>query len=232
MVYIINLPEHLNRRRDILGELRRLGLEEDDPKISIPYAPKPIDPDGFYSRGVHGNFLSHLNILKDARNKQYKRILILEDDALLSRRLVLEQHILVKQLKALKWDLCFLGHSLTEQLLKSRLPLVETRQEFMWMHCFMVDIGVYDRLIQYLEQTLNRSPGHPDGGRMYIDGAYNMFRRHNADVITFLANPSLSIQRGGPSSLGIRKWYDKRPFLRHFIKGLRVIRDEAWRRWA
>ena len=229
-VYIINLPERADRRANTLGELRYLGFPADDPKIEIPFAPRPADANEFASRGVHGNFLSHLSIVKDAREKGYRRIMVLEDDAIFSKRMVRTQKAITETLLSKPWDLCFLGHSLKEEIAHAPDGLVESRGEFMWMHCFLVNHTVYDRLIAYLEETLVRPPGDPRGGRMYIDGAYNMFRRLHTDVISYVHKPMLSAQRGDTSSLGRWRWYDMLQFSAPLLRTARTLRDEVWKR--
>jgi glycosyl transferase, family 25 len=51
-IYIIHLPELTDRKKKILGELSRLGVESNSPKLEIPYAPRPESINGFASRGV------------------------------------------------------------------------------------------------------------------------------------------------------------------------------------
>ena len=63
---------------------------------------------------------------------------------------------------------------------------------------------------------------------MYIDGAYGMFRQRSADVITIVANPVLSIQRGCRSSIAGRRWYDA-SLATSVISFARALRDESWR---
>jgi len=63
-------------------ELARVGLDIDGPKVSIPTAPRPSDMNGFRSRGVYGNLLSHLSILEGALADNLESVLILEDDAI------------------------------------------------------------------------------------------------------------------------------------------------------
>jgi len=231
-IYLINLPEQTTRRIATLGELQRLGFAPGDPRIEVPFAPRPPDANGFPSKGVYGNFLSHLGILRDAREKGYERIWVLEDDAIFSKRFVREQGVLAELLMRESWDLCFPGHSLKAEIAQENSPIVRTQSEFMWMHCILVHRKVLDRLIAYFEATLTRPAGDPLGGKMYIDGAYNMFRRLNPDVVTFVTRPAWSLQRGGPSSLAKHRWYDGAPILGPVVRQLRRLRDDAWRHFG
>ena len=65
-IRIIHLPGRVDRLRGLEKELARIGLSLDDPRIGIPPAPMPQSLNGMPSKAVYGNFLSHLNILKEA----------------------------------------------------------------------------------------------------------------------------------------------------------------------
>ena len=84
-VCIINLPEQKGRLQSVKNELEGLGFGPESDQIRVPFAPRPDDAHGFTSKGVYGNFLSHLSILKEARQDGLKRIMVLEDDAIFLR---------------------------------------------------------------------------------------------------------------------------------------------------
>ena len=63
---IIHLADRIDRYRPLVDELLRIGIDIGHGKVIIPDAPRPSDAYGFPSRGVLGNFLSHLAILKSA----------------------------------------------------------------------------------------------------------------------------------------------------------------------
>ncbi|MEO6081335.1 MAG: glycosyltransferase family 25 protein [Steroidobacteraceae bacterium] len=229
-IYVINLPERTDRRRQIERELQMIGFPPGDPRVEFPHAPRPTDTNGFPSRAVYGNYLSHLAIVEDAAAKGYRRIMILEDDALFSSRLINGQTQLVDELGRRPWDLCFLGHSLTTEIADQPDGLVDTACGFIWMHCFIVNASVHARLIEYLKLSMTLTPGDPLGARMYIDAAYAHFRKQNPEVITLVAKPAVSRQRGSPSSIAGRHWFDHIAFLQPAVRPLRWVRDEYWRR--
>ena len=109
-IAIIHLPERRDRFESLSAELRGMGVDIRQPKVQIPHAPRPSDENGFPSRGVYGNFLSHLGILRQAWKDGLQTIWVLEDDAIFSRRMCREQAGLVERLKQCDWDLCFFGH--------------------------------------------------------------------------------------------------------------------------
>lgn len=228
-VYVINLPERTDRRRQIERELRIIGFPPGDPRVEFPHAPRPEDPNGFPSRAVYGNYLSHLAIIEDAAANGYRRILVLEDDALFSRRLINLQAELVDELSSKPWDLCFLGHSLIREIADKPDGLVETGYGFIWMHCFIVNASVHSRLLDYLKLSMSLPRGDPRGGKMYIDAAYAHFRHQHPDVVTLVAKPAVSKQRGSPSSIATRRWFDQIGVLQPLLRQLRLGRDEYWR---
>ena len=228
-VFIIHLREREDRYLSLVRELRRLGIDIKDKKISIPNAVKSDEAHGFPSKGVYGNFLSHLEILKRAQRDHLGSVWVLEDDAIFSRRFVHEQKYLADHLANNEWDMCYFGHSLTKELDKLEVGLPRFSQPFYWAHCYAVHARILPRLISYLESTLDNPLGDRRGSRMYIDAAYTLFRKFNPDVVTLVANPVLSLQRGSPSSLSDQNWYDKQYLIRPTLKLARALRDECWR---
>ena len=228
-IAIVHLPERTDRHEGLARDLRLLKIDIKDPKVDIPHAPRPESANGFPSRGVYGNFLSHHAILKDALDKRHGSVLVLEDDAIFSRRFANRQDEYVEQLRATDWDLCYFGHPLKKELREYPRGLVPYSGAFIWAHCYAVHSRVLGRLVEYLALALERPPGHPKGGRLYIDGAFTMFREQNTDVLTLVANPALSVQKGCPSSLANGRWYDRIPSLQPFVSRARAARDELWR---
>jgi glycosyl transferase family 25 len=228
-IAVIHLPERRDRFRGLSAELRAIGLDITHPKVRIPHAPRPSQAYGFPSRGVYGNFLSHLEILRCALNDGLETIWVLEDDAIFSRRLQRQQDALVEDLRKLEWGICFLGHSLTRELRQLRRGLLPPPTDFIWAHCYAVHARALPRIVRYLESAVDRPEGHPEGGKLYIDGAFTLFRRFNPDVTALVSNPSLSVQRGSPSSLNRANWYDTFAWSRPIISAARRCRDQWWR---
>ncbi|MGE3819218.1 MAG: glycosyltransferase family 25 protein, partial [Isosphaeraceae bacterium] len=227
---VIHLPERTDRYEALQRELRPLGMSLTDPKVRIPFAPRPDDAHGYTSRGVFGSFLSHYNILKEALADGIQSVWVLEDDAIFSRKMVRDQERLVETLRANPWDLCFFGHSLTTELEGVPKGLVHHGAPFRWAHCYAVHARILPRLIAYLDETMARPVGHPEGGKVYIDAAYSLFRKLNPDVVSLVANPVLSLQKGCYSSLGGGHWYDRSRVTRPLVSVARSARDELWRR--
>jgi GR25 family glycosyltransferase involved in LPS biosynthesis len=225
-VAIINLPSRPDRLRALGAELRRIGFDIGSTKVSIPPAPEPSDANGFPSRGVLGNFLSHLDIIDSAWRDGLNNVLVLEDDAIF--RAQFRTFRVAEVLGSQPWDMCFIGHAL--DLAPHADGFVRTDTPFKWAHCYAVNRSVMPRLVNYLRETMDRPVGDPAGGKMYIDGAYSLFRQQNPDVISLLSAPCQSSQKGSPSNLAGRRWYDKNSLTRPAVIAARALRDELWRR--
>jgi hypothetical protein len=234
-VYIINLPERVDRYDEIREELGMIGIAIDDPKVTIMHGQWSESANGFSSLGAYGNFMSHLRILRDARSRGLRNVWIMEDDAIFRRqaRSVELQSRIVARLREGAWDLCYLGHRISAARLKSLpgslLAPFPANEEFLWAHCYAVSEHGLGPLLAYLEETLVNPPGHPRGGRMYIDGALNMFRRFHPQAVTWVSTPNLSGQRGSKSSLAQHRPYDGIALLQPIVRRMRRLRDEIWR---
>jgi glycosyl transferase, family 25 len=227
-IAIIHLKDRVDRYVTLGHELRRFGINITHEKVCIPEAPMPPDAYGFASKGVYGSYLSHLDILKSAQSDKLRSVWILEDDAIFSRRFAREQQKIAEFLATHDWDMCHFGHSLTYELDSLEIGLPRFSGPFYWVHCYAVHARILPRLIEHVEQTIERPPGHALGGKAYIDATYTLFRKFNPDVVTLVGNPVLSIQRGSPSSLANGRWYDRYP-LRPAVNMARAMRDEYWR---
>lgn len=211
-IYAINLPSRGDRRQLLVKEMVAAGMPLTPAKIEIFPAIRPDTAAGFPGIGVHGCFLSHLAILKQARADGLANVLVIEDDLSIDERFAAAQHLLVEQLQQTEWDFVYLGHV---EALAAASPAVTLQPYFervMMTHFYAVNARIFDRLIAFLEAAQQRPAGHPDGGPMYIDGAYSFFRAHNPDVVTLLASPSLGWQRSSRSDL-TPGWIDRMPVL-------------------
>ncbi len=231
-IEIIHMRDRRDRYVPLVQELAHVGIDIHHDRVHIPEAPRPTDAYGFPSRQIFGNFLSHLDILRRARNEKHQAVLVLEDDTIFRTFLtdLSVQSQFVHTLKTEPWDICYFGHPITRQLNNQPRGLIRTDLTFCWMHCYAVHQRVLDDLVAYLEDTMERPVGHPDGGKMYIDGAISMFRDRSPQVVTLVSNPTVSIQRGSVSGIADRSWYDQQAGLQKILAMARATRDEVWRR--
>jgi glycosyl transferase, family 25 len=210
-VYIINLPERTDRRKRVESELRRIGLNING-RGEFFNAIRPADAGPFPNIGARGCFLSHLAILQEARKAGLQSILVLEDDLVFVRDFTSLVNPVVDALNKTEWDIIYFGYvgfssQGTGPIERCDEPLGQT-------HFYGIREPGLSQLCDYLLSVIERPAGHPDGGPMYPDAAFNMFRQRNPSVSTYIAVPELGIQGSSPSDIAGFHWFDKVPVLR------------------
>ena len=109
-LYVINLESRPDRRRDMLSELGRIGLGAETPLVKMSPAVRPESAEPFPSVGARGCFLSHLGVLKHARDNGYRAILLLEDDAAFTPEYISHCGTILRELNPIDWSVAYLGH--------------------------------------------------------------------------------------------------------------------------
>lgn len=222
--YIINLPERQDRLREINRELSRIEKSPSSQKVKVFSAVKPSEQGEFPSIGARGCFLSHLSILREARDQNLKKVLIMEDDLSFSKGLIVNQSLITQELEKLDWDFIYFGH--TQPIASNNTNFFQEFSESVaFTHFLAINGKILKPLIHFLEQILERPGGHPDGGPMHVDGAYSTFRAQNPTVITLLASPSLGFQRSSPSNIAGYKWFDRLPLLSQVLSTARIVKN-------
>jgi hypothetical protein len=212
-VYIINLPERVDRRAEMEIELAAAGLSPEPGHIEFFPAVKVSDPAGFDNAGYHGCFRSHLEVYKRAREVGAKHLLVFEDDAALSPHFQRDQQSVIEQLQVRPWGLVLLGHLDVEPPSDRPTQFIPFPGNIMLAHFYAVHSSIFDRLIAFFESVLRRPPGHPDGGPMSPDGAINFFLERNPDIPAWMTSPNFGSQRSSRSDLSPR-WFDHIPIVR------------------
>ena len=226
-VYVINLAQRADRRREMAEQLARVGLSFDHPRVSRIDAVRPDAARGWPTLGARGCFLSHLSILTDAAARDEGDILILEDDADWTGTL------LRAPAGALSggWDLLHGGYGAGDAPdgLPARtagpgglhrvgpdLPLPLT-------HCLGIRAPMIAALRDDLRAVATRPPGHPDGGPMHVDGAYTRFRAAHPDVHTVVATPAFATQRASETDIHVQGAWRRLPGVRGLLRAGRGL---------
>lgn len=221
---IINLSERADRRAETRKEFNRAGWPIETKKADFFTAIRPETATGFPSASVKGSFLSHMEAIKKARHDNLANILIMEDDiAFVSEINSIGEEVL-QELDQVDWDFLYLGHQYrSDDSPEKRLEMVT--EPLGLKHFYAVNGTVFDRFIAFLEEVLERPPGHPDGGPMYYDGAISTFRMQNHDINTFVVNPSLGYQRSSRSDLHPISLLDQWALLNPVTSWLRRLKN-------
>ncbi|TAK07709.1 MAG: glycosyltransferase family 25 protein [Rhizorhabdus sp.] len=228
-VYVLNLPDRADRRAEMAGELAAIGTGFGDPRIRLFPAIRPEDAAGFPGIGARGCFLSHLAVLREARDEGFDRILILEDDCDFAAGIGVRLPAVLDALDAQSWDIVYGGYDLGSSPIRDgsgeehgalipappTLPVRTT-------HCIGFRRAAIEALIPYLEAMLDRPAGSADGGPMHVDGAYGWFRASRPDLACWLASPRLGRQRPSRTDIAPPGPLDRLPGpLRRAARGAR-----------
>ena len=107
-VYVINLDSRPDRMMDFRQGLRSLGMTDHEIDQKIIRFSGVIPKNG---PGALGCTLSHLNIVKDAKEAGYEKILVFEDDAIPYAEGIKYMNDVVEDLENESWDLYYLGYN-------------------------------------------------------------------------------------------------------------------------
>jgi len=199
-LYVLNLPDRDDRRREMAGELERIGTSLEDPRVRLFAAVRPRDAGGFPNAGARGCFLGHLAMLREARDLGCHAILIAEDDCDFATGIEALLPPALDLLDQLGCDIFYGGYDLPEGLgaadpLATPLLLADCTRPLRTTHLIGFGRSAIAGLVPYLEAMLERPPGSAEGGPMHVDGAYSWFRASRPDLTTWLARPQLGHQR-------------------------------------
>jgi glycosyl transferase, family 25 len=227
-IYIINLANRADRRREIEDQLVRVGLSLTSSRVVLFNAVSVRNPAGFPTAGARGCFLSHLGVLQDAAMRGFASVLILEDDVNFVDDFLERSDELEKALSSVSHHVFYGGHKfvLAPPAHEGRGWVDVDPMALVGLSHF---IGLKGEAVGdaagYLEAILARAPGDPAGGPMHVDGAYNWFRQAHPHYRTVAAMPEIGYQRASRTDVHELAWYDKLPFIRDVAVTLRRRRN-------
>lgn len=212
-IYVINLPHRQDRRREIAAQLRRAGSGLEAGNVTLFPAVRPEDPGPFPSIGARGCFLSHLGVLRAARDAGHEMILILEDDADFTQ-VFLQDDAAAGRLLARDWAMAWLGHGgLAVPPGAEESFAIPAESAFTMAHAVLVRRAAILGLVPYLETMLTRPEGDPAGGPMHVDGAYTWFRRAHPQLGARATCGQWAVQRASRTDIAATGWKEHIPFL-------------------
>lgn len=229
-IYVINLPQRRDRRREMARQLRMIGTGFSSSSVRLFEAVRPQTQDSFPSIGARGAFLSHLKVLQEARAQQLQKILILEDDLDFIPGFSSKFGAVAEELGREDWSMFYGGYVLPDssqpQSNRALIP-ADPSLRIQTAHFIALRGPAIGEVVDYLETLLARPGGDPRGGPMHVDGAYSWFRQAFPQRLTLLATPQLGFQRSSRSDIHDLRWFDRVPGFRHTVAGLRQIRNRV-----
>ncbi|WP_270726788.1 hypothetical protein [Shimia sp. Alg240-R146] len=209
-VYIVNLPNRADRRAETTQEFARTGVAIPNDHVTFFAATRPTDKGEFPSLGSLGNMISQTRVLADALENGHDRVLICEDDLHLLDVAPDAVAAVLSDLQTQPWTIALLGY------LEPEIPPTGHTGLINW---YDGTLGVQFWAIQgrekiqafhdYLVAVRNRPSGHPDGGSMFFDAAFNMVRTKVPGTEFRLATPNLAGQRSSRTDIHALKFYDR-----------------------
>ena len=145
-IFYINLEKRQDRKEEIENELNTHGLvgERFD---AIPHNP-----------GCVGCAKSHLSVLKLAKERNYKNVLILEDDFQFLVSKDVFEHELVQFFEQVstkcRYDVLFLAYNLYQSCDIAGFPFIKRAVESQTASAYLVNNHYYDTLINLYEMNI------------------------------------------------------------------------------
>ncbi|MDM9382279.1 glycosyltransferase family 25 protein [Chlorogloeopsis sp. ULAP01] len=224
-IYVINLPYRVDRRQAMEKELEKARIPFTPGKVELFAAIRPDSAAPFEKIGYKGAFLSHLSVLKLAKEQNLKNVLIMEDDLALSEYFPQYEDVLIEQLHQMNWDIVHFGY-FCDQVMNPNQNTFGKLQPLsigiIGAHFYGVNNKIFDRVIDFFELSLKMPLGHPDCGPISPDGVYNLFQSKNPDVARLISIPSFGGQRSSRSDI-TPQWFDQLPVLKQFASLTRTL---------
>jgi len=221
---LISMKARANRRQRIDASLARYGLSLEKLGVEVFDGLAFDDANGFPSKGVRGCFTSHMTLMQECAASG-KSMLVMEDDIDFDFDRIAAFRKAVPDLHAADWGLVYLGY--LEPETSGSAHLERYGGGTIGGHFYGVTPAFARAVGDYMQSCTTRPPGDPEGGPMYRDGAFSMFRQRHPELATMLAIPSLGGQFSSRSDL-TPKNYQRWPLVGPILD--KLYEAKAWLR--
>lgn len=153
-VYYINLPARTDRKALFEGRAAKLGIEATwfeaivpDPSIVTPLYEGHEDPTRAQKIGCT---LSHQAVIREAKRRGLKNVLIFEDDCVFLDGFLEHLTKSVDELRSFEWDLFYIGGepNNTMEQISENLYTMKTQGGIYTTHAYAVNSCFYDRILE------------------------------------------------------------------------------------
>ncbi|MBW4484236.1 MAG: hypothetical protein KME14_17000 [Tildeniella torsiva UHER 1998/13D] len=209
-IAIVYLPERKRRFRSIQRQVERLSIEN---KVQWFQGLKFKDAGPFPKASVRGCVMSNYELLRKAADDNVERLLLFQEDCVLSQRLIRQESAILDELANRSWDFAYLGCQpySNDQANGKKTSLdptpdrffsrVRLRQNVRETHFWACQGRAIPKLAEFMEASFDRPMDHPDYGPMYFDGYMNEIRYRNPELVTLAAAPNLGWPLSSASNL-------------------------------
>jgi len=183
-IYCINLDHRKDRWKESLVEFEKLGIKD---KVQRFSAVSRTD-------GRIGVIKSNLEIVKMAKKKGHKNVLVFEDDVKFVNNPIENLSLAIEQLKDKDWELFYLGANTHEKLIKIEPNLIRLRNAFS-VHAMAYNQSIYNKFINY-----GNSVGEKLVHHLYILDVWlsSVVQTNNK---SYMVNPLIATQRESYSDI-------------------------------
>lgn len=228
-IYLINLQERTDRKRELEGELSSVGLLPGNPTLVWQTGVRPESRGEFPSIGARGCFLSHLACLQSASMNKHARILIVEDDACFPKAVIARLREALHGLRTSEWQIWYGGHLIRtdhQTYGEGWGNRIDSHTGIQTTHCIGIQgLDTIDSIREFFELILTRPAGHNEAGPMHVDGAYTTWRSLHPGAVTRATIPAVCRQRSSRSDIAETGLLDRSPLTRTIIHPLRRLRN-------
>lgn len=164
-IFVINLDHRKDRWNECIKLFEEYGITnyERFPAISpnlkdIPYEQYKhfiVNKKDWYVPGAVGCKLSHLNIIKLAKERGYENFLVLEDDFSINKTLDEFNTIIYESMKELgsEWDMLYLGgNNLVKPTKISNRKYIHKSVKTNTTHAYAMNVSIYDKCIGEIDK--------------------------------------------------------------------------------
>lgn len=149
-VYCINLDRRIDRWGETINEFEKWGLKDYVERYS-GIDGKDIENNNKINNGELGILLTHLKIITEAKEKNYKNILILEDDIEFTEKINdIDDYM---SLVPTDWDMIYFGGNHNRHMGKSinfiNDKIIKLNDTY-GIHCVALNNSVYDVILEII----------------------------------------------------------------------------------
>ena len=149
-VYCINLDRRIDRWDETMNEFEKWGLKDYVERYS-GIDGKDIENNTKINNGELGILLTHLKIITEAKEKNYKNILILEDDIEFTEKINdIDDYM---SLVPTDWDMIYFGGNHNKHMGKSinfiNDKIIKLNDTY-GIHCVALNNSVYDVILEII----------------------------------------------------------------------------------
>lgn len=144
-IFYINLDKRLDRRVEIEHELQQYNLYDNAERFQAIHTPE---------QGILGCTMSHLAVIKLAKERNYKQVLIVEDDFyFVIPKEDFENELTTFFESKIPFDMCMISYNIIQSV-PTEYPFLTKIIEAQTASGYIIHQSLYDPLIKILEDAV------------------------------------------------------------------------------